>query len=82
MKEVKQLNIAAIDFKKAFDYVSRDKLTQAMMKYKIDSKIIECVKEIDCNDKTRVKINNSKKMAIKITNGIRQGCTGSTTCSN
>lgn len=82
MKEVKQLNIAAIDFKKTFDYVSRDKLTQAMMKYKIDSKIIECVKEIYCNDKTRVKINNSKETAIKITNEIRQGCTGSTTYSN
>lgn len=71
--------IAAIDFKKAFDFVSRDKLILAMIHYKIDSKIIECVKEIYSKDKTRIRVNDNKEIDMEITNGIKQGCTRSTT---
>lgn len=75
----KQLYVAALDFKKAFDFVSREKLIQVMMEYKIDSKIIQCIKEIYSKDKTKIKVCEGKEIEINITNGIRQGCTGSTT---
>ena len=74
----KQLYVAAIDFKKAYDYIKRDQLIQVMMDYKIDSKIIECITGIYSNDKTRIRVNNEKEIDVNITNGIRQGCTGST----
>lgn len=75
----KQLYVAALDFKKAYDYVSREKLIQVMMEYKIDSKIIQCIKEIYSKDITKIKLHQEKEIQINITNGIRQGCTGSTT---
>ena len=75
----KQLYIAAVDFKKAFDYVSREKLIEVMIEYKVNSKIIQCIKEIYSKDKTRIKLDSEREIKLNITNGIRQGCTGSTT---
>ena len=49
------------------------------MEYKIDSKIIQCIKEIYSKDITKIKLHQEKEIQINITNGIRQGCTGSTT---
>ncbi len=71
--------MAAIDFRKAFDYIKREKLIEALKTYKVDSKIIDCIQKIYTGDKTIITLNEGSKAEIEITNGIRQGCTGSTT---
>ena len=75
----KPLFIISIDFQKAFDSISRAMLIKVMMKYKIHPKLIDLIAEIYTNDKTKMFINNKEICEIEITNGIRQGCNGSTT---
>ena len=75
----KQLLVAAVDFRKAYDYIKREKLIEALKEYKIEPNIIECIKEIYTRDKTEITWSEGKNFEIKIQNGIRQGCTGSTT---
>ena len=48
------------------------------MKNKIDSSLISIIAQIYSNDKTRLHINNEEQATIHITNGVRQGCNGST----
>ena len=50
-----------------------------MLKYKIHPKLIDSLAEIYTNNKTKMFINNKEICEIEITNGIRQGCNGSTT---
>ena len=66
-KRRKQLLIAAINFKKAYHYVNRQQLIQAVMTYEI-----EYVKEIYRNDTTSIRLNEQNEITIEITNGIRQ----------
>ena len=77
-KNKKELYVIAIDFKKAFDSVDRGKLIETMMKYKIDSKIVDIIASIYTGDSTDLYMNNEMQTEIEITSGIRQGCNGST----
>ena len=74
----KMLIITAVDFKKAFDSIKRDTLIKVMMKYKIHPKIIDFIAAIYSGDKTRMYMNDTLQCEVNITNGIRQGCNGST----
>ena len=77
-KKKQTLYVVAIDFQKAFDSIDRGKLMKTMMKYEIDSNVIEIIASIYSHDYTEIFINNKKQTEIKITSGIRQGCNGST----
>ena len=75
----KQLIVTAIDFSKAFDSIDRKSLIEALKKFKIHSDIINNIFNIYDNDSTTLNLNGKKITNMKITSGIRQGCTGSTT---
>ncbi len=70
--------VAAIDFRKAYDRVRRERILGAMKCYKIDSRIIECVKWIYEQDRTMIRMIRGDDVEVKVNNGIKQGCTGST----
>ena len=72
------LVVIAIDFKKAFDSIRRETIIQVMMKYKIHPNLIDFIAKIYTNDKTCMYINSEYVCDINITNGIKQGCNGST----
>ena len=75
----KTLFVTGIDYAKAFDSVKRSRLVEVMKKYKIHPDIINSVTAVYREDNTRIKLNEDTDEVIKITSGIRQGCTGSTT---
>lgn len=77
-KMKKPLIIASIDFSKAFDSIKREKIVEALKKYKIHPDVIESIANIYQGDKTVVKVNQDVEKEIPVTSGIRQGCTGST----
>ena len=70
--------IVAVDFQKAFDSIDRGKLIETLMKYRVDSKMIEIIADIYIDDKTELHLNGKKHAEIEVTSGIRQGCNGST----
>lgn len=78
-KMKKCLVVTSIDFSKAFDSIKRHKIIETMMKYKIHPKIIDFIARIYTEDKTNMYLNNELMCEINISNGIRQGCNGSTT---
>ena len=75
----KPLFVTAVDYAKAFDSIKREKLIEVMKMYRIHPDIINSVTAIYGADYTKIKLNNDTEETIKITSGIRQGCTGSTT---
>ncbi|MEL6606481.1 MAG: reverse transcriptase family protein, partial [Cyanobacteria bacterium J06614_10] len=75
----KGLIVIAIDFQKAYDSIKRESLIEIMKEYKIHKDIIESVAELYQGDSTIIEIGEDFKEEMKITNGIKQGCTGSTT---
>ena len=77
-KRKQTLFVIAIDFQKAFDSIDRSRLIETMMKFKIDSNVIEIIANIYSHDCTGLFINNNKQAEIEVTSGIRQGCNGST----
>ena len=77
-KDKKMLIITSVDFQKAFDSVDRNRLLEAMKKYKIHPQVIDVIVEIYRNDKTTLKIDEAIIDEVDITSGIRQGCNGST----
>ena len=70
-----QLIIIAIDYRKAYDSVKREKMVEALKYYKIDSDIIDSIVEIYKQDETKVKIREDLSVNFEVKNGIRQGCT-------
>ena len=48
----KPLIIASVDFSKAFDSVSREKLIRAMMLYKVDESVIDVIAKLYMEDQT------------------------------
>ena len=77
-KRKQALFVIAVDFQKAFDSINRSRLIETMMKFKIDSNVIEIIANIYSHDSTELFINNNKQAEIEVTSGIRQGCNGST----
>jgi hypothetical protein len=72
-----KIYIAAIDFAKAFDSIDRRALIETMKKYECDKMSIEVVSRLYLGDSTEVYIGSNRIAEIEVTNGIRQGCTGS-----
>ena len=75
----KSLIVTAVDYKKAFDSIKREEIIKTLMKYKVNQKIIDTVANIYYEDYTTIRLGEDDEVTTKITNGIKQGCTGSTT---
>lgn len=73
----KPLIVVSIDFRKAFDSTDRKGLIKALKYYQVHDKVIDNIMELYTNDKTEIWRNNKMVGEAVITNGIRQGCTGS-----
>ena len=76
-REHKKLFFTFIDFKKAYDSVDRGKLIEVLIKYKVNPKIIELIVQLYAADETTKTLGRMKE-TIKVTCGIRQGCSIST----
>ena len=74
----KQLILTAIDFSKAFDSIKRSALINSLKEYNVHPDIIAAIFNIYDGDNTDIFFNKEKVTNVKITSGIRQGCTGST----
>ena len=72
----KPLVVTCIDYSKAYDSIRRETIVETLMHYRVHPKIIDTIVNIYRNDHTDVHFGDIKKN-IKITSGIRQGCTGS-----
>ena len=77
-KRKKTLIVITIDYSKAYDSIDRNKMIQALKEYKIHPDIINTIANLYKGDYTMVKIGG-KERKIGMTNGIKQGCTASTT---
>merc|ERR1712121_298335 len=73
----KDLYLAFIDFKKAYDSIDRKKLIEVLIEFKINPKIIELIVQMYKDDHTIIKLGNMEQK-IEVTGGIRQGCCLST----
>ena len=73
----KNLILVALDFRKAYDSIDRGRLIETLVKYKINPLIINMVAKVCSGDTTNIKVKG-KEENIRVTSGIKQGCTAST----
>ena len=64
----------SIDYSKAFDSIDRVKMISVLKDFKVHENIIEIISKIYFGDETNLILNKNKYTSMKITNGIRQGC--------
>ena len=72
------LLVISIDFSKAYDSLKRGNLIETLKDFKIHAKTIGIIQKIYSRDWTNIEIGD-KKIEMKVSSGIRQGCTASTT---
>ena len=63
-----------MDFSKAFDSISRDKLLNKLQNIGVHGKFFEIIQNIYSNDINKVKIGNKCSASFKPNRGVRQGC--------
>ncbi len=68
-----KLFCAFVDFSKAFDYVVRENLWYKLIQLGVSGKMLNIVKSIYNNVKTRVKHNNQVSEEFSCILGVRQG---------
>ena len=69
----KTLDVIYIDFSKAFDSVSHEKLLYKLSKYGLGEKLIKWVNTFLCNRSQLVKIDGSFSISLDVTSGVPQG---------
>ena len=69
----KKLYCCFIDFTKAFDYIVRDNLRVKLVKLGLKGKILNIVKSMYINDKSKVKMCNMVGNELFCSLGVRQG---------
>ena len=69
----KKLYCSFIDFTKAFDYLVRDVICYKLLKYGIRGKMLDIIKSIYNNVKSRVKFENELSDPFTCSLGVRQG---------
>ena len=69
----KKLCAASIDYTQAFDYVVREKMWYKLLKYGIRSKVIDIIRSMYGNIKSRVKYNNQFSNDFTCLLGVCQG---------
>ena len=72
-----KLIVVALDFKKAYDSIDGKKFIELLGKYKINPYFIDIIAKVYSGDETIVKMGEREER-IKVTSGVRQGCTAST----
>ena len=63
-----------VDFKKAFDSIPRHTLFEKLLKFNINGKFFNSIKNMYSNDTIRVNIGNNLTKAFSINQGVKQGC--------
>ena len=71
-----ELVIIAVDFKKAYDSIKRQKLIEVMKDYKMPMEMIDLLMRLYSGDMTSVKVGKVE-VDMEVDSGIRQGCTAS-----
>ena len=64
-----------VDFKKAFDSVSRELLWRKLIKIGIRGELLKSLKALYTNLYNSVKVNDRLSPAFKVGRGVKQGCT-------
>lgn len=77
-KKKTPLIVTSIDFTKAFDSIKREKIIEALIKYKVHPTIITIIANIYEKDNTKINFTKDLQTNMEVTSSIRQGCTGST----
>ena len=70
--------MVALDFRKAYDSIDRGRLLEALVRYKINPGLIDLVARVYSGDEVVIRWGDREER-IRVTSGIRQGCTASTT---
>ena len=73
-----RLVVVALDFRKAYDSIDRGRLLEALVRYKINPGLIDLVARVYSGDEVVIRWGDREER-IRVTSGIRQGCTASTT---
>ena len=68
-----KLYCAFVDFTKAFDYINREVIWYKLIKIGVRGKILNVIKSMYQNVKSKVKLNNSLSDGFKCNLGARQG---------
>ena len=69
----------AVDFRKAYDSIRREKIIEVLKEYRVPAKLIDLIGRIYEGDMTFIELGEGKTVRVDVTSGIRQGCTLSTT---
>ena len=75
-REREQLVVVAVDFRKAYDSIRREKVLEVLKDMKVPVEIVDLIKRGYVGDRTRVEVGDSKVL-VEVNSGIRQGCTAS-----
>lgn len=78
-KERKTLYVTAVHFAKAYDSVKRDTLIGTLKEYRVHPNFIEIIADIYTDDVTSIKIGKEEEITMRVSGGIKQGGTASTT---
>ena len=73
-KNGKKIFSCFVDFRKAFDLVPRDILLQKLLKYGINGKFFNIIRNIYTKDEACVKLKGKLSPSFDINIGVRQGC--------
>ena len=71
----RELVVVAVDFRKAFDSVSRRELVESLKYFKCDPRVIDVVARVYQGDETSILREGRVMGDVEVRNGIRQGCT-------
>ena len=74
-----QVHFSFVDLEKAYDTVPLNKLWEALNDMEIDKRITSAIKELYKDAESKVKIGKTMSKGIKVTKGLRQGCSMSPT---
>ena len=64
---------AFIDFRKAYDYINRNKLWQRLQEINVSTKMLTAIKSLYTNVSACVKVNNLTTDWFDVNSGLRQG---------
>ena len=72
-KDNKRLYTCFIDFEKAFDKISRNKLLEKMRNLGIDGKFLNIIAAMYRDDQIQMKLGNKVTEGVFVTSGVRKG---------
>jgi hypothetical protein len=75
----RELNLLFIDLKKAYDSVPLNKLWETLVESTINTRLIEAMKSLYKGSSSKIKVGNLITKGLKVTKGLRQGCSLSPT---